>query len=184
MGSSSVSATTSAYGLYAFTDSGFSNPDTTFSADGLLNANNYINGLSVNADVQGDNLDPLVIEIYPDKASATTTYKVPGNSTRYFELRATVANLRTTTGSESITVKLDGDAAYPVLAADTLMVNSGVYTSVNLTGIDDDTNNDFIWSPISTTSAELLSDYDWTNGYLVPGLPTPNMDSVTHTFTI
>lgn len=178
MGSSSVSATTSAYGLYAFTDSGFSSPDTTFSSDGLVNANKYINGLGVNADTSSDAKRPTIVEIYPDKASATTTFKVPSGATRYFELKATVGNLRTTTGSEQITVQLEGDAAVPT----TLMDVAG--TNLGASGVDNDTNDDFIWSPISTTSSELITDYDWTNGYLVPGLPTSNMDSVTHTYSI
>ncbi|MBI5005053.1 MAG: hypothetical protein HZC03_00355, partial [Candidatus Lloydbacteria bacterium] len=178
MGSSSVSATTSAYGLYAFTDSGFSSPDTTFSSDGLVNANKYINGLGANADTSSDAKRPTIVEIYPDKASATTTYKVPSGATRYFELKATVGNLRTTTGSEQVTVQLEGDAAVPT----TLMDVAG--TNLGASGVDNDTNDDFIWSPISTTSSELITDYDWTNGYLVPGLPTSNMDSVTHTYSI
>lgn len=179
--SSSVSATTSAYGLYAYTDSGFSNPDTTFSSDGLINANKYTNGLGVNADTSSDAQRPNVLDIYPDKASATTTYKVPSGTTRYFALKATVGNLRTTTGSESFTVQLDGDAAFPTNAA-TLMLIAG--TSAGTAGVDNDTNDDLIWSPISTTSSESINDLDWTNGYLVPGLPTTYMDSVTHTFTI
>jgi len=168
VGSSTVSATTSQYALYAYTDSSFSNPDTTFSSDGLLNANKYYNGLGANSTVGRTSLD-----VYMDKASATTTYKVPSGATRYFELRANVATVETGTGNESIAVSLLGDAAYPSLSG--LMSTAGT--------IDSDTNNDFIWSPVSTTTATLISDFDFTNGYLVPGLPTTNMSSVTHTST-
>ena len=42
MGSSSVSATTTTYGLYAYTDSSFASTDSNFSADGLLNSGNCI----------------------------------------------------------------------------------------------------------------------------------------------
>ncbi|PIP73995.1 MAG: hypothetical protein COW88_00260 [Candidatus Lloydbacteria bacterium CG22_combo_CG10-13_8_21_14_all_47_15] len=177
--SSTVSATTSAYALYAYTDSSFSNPDTSFSSDGLVNANKYFNGFGSNSP-QTSTLARAVklVEIYPDKSSATTTYKIGSGLTRYFELRANVQTVETGSGTESIVVQLEGDAAYPSLAANVLMNQAG--TNLD-TLIDADTNDDFIWSPISTTSSVLITDYDWTNGYLVPGLPTTNMTSVTHT---
>ncbi len=175
------SATTSAYGLYAYTDSGFSQADTTFSSTGLLNANNYINGLGVNADALADALRPVVIEVYMDKASATTTYIIPKGSTRYFELQATVNRTETASGSETVTVDLLGDAAFPVNAS-TLM-NMTATTGGIPAGVDADTNDDFIWSPISTTTANTIYDLDFTNGYQVQGLPSSSMGSVSLTST-
>lgn len=187
-GTSSLSgATSSAFALYVYTDSSFSNPDTSFSADGLLNNNKEYNGLGNNSTgVLGDigksaQGAGTYVEIYPDKSTdATTTYKIGKDITRYFELRANVKNVETGTGTESLTVQLLGDAAFPKLNAQTTnMLQAG--TAAGNIGVDSDTNDDFIWSPISTTSSETLNDLDWTNGYLVPGLPTTNMPSVTHT---
>ena len=42
--SSSVTATTSTFGLYAYTDSGFSTVDSTFSSSGLINYGNCVSG--------------------------------------------------------------------------------------------------------------------------------------------
>ncbi|MBI4224921.1 MAG: peptidoglycan-binding protein [Candidatus Sungbacteria bacterium] len=170
IGSSSLMATTSAYAVYAYTDSGFSTIDSTFSATGLVNAGTCFNGLSSTA------AGPRTISIYPDKtscnSSATTTYIVPNGSTRYFQLRATAANVSTNTNSkDTITVNLRGDSAYPVNTA-TLMSKAGSQGSTAVTSsVDADTNNAFIWSPVSTTTQNTIQDLDFTNGYQVKGLP-------------
>lgn len=181
VGSSTVSATTSVYGLYAYTNNGFSSADTTFSATGLLNANNYINGLGVNADAAADAQRPSTVEVYMDKASATTTYIVPKGATRYFELQATVSSVETGTGSESISVNLQGDAAFPVNAS-TLM-NVAATTGGIPAGVDADTNDDFLWSPVSTTTQNTIYDLDFTNGYQVQGLPSVSTSDETLTST-
>ncbi len=170
IGSSSLAATTSAYAVYAYTDSGYSTVDSTFSATGLVNAGTCFNGLSSTA------AGPRTISIYPDKtscnSSATTTYIVPNGSTRYFQLRATAANVSTNTNSkDTITVNLRGDSAYPVNTA-TLMSKAGSQGSTAVTSsVDADTNNAFIWSPVSTTTQNTIQDLDFTNGYQVKGLP-------------
>ncbi|HJN62824.1 MAG TPA: hypothetical protein QGH03_01155 [Candidatus Paceibacterota bacterium] len=174
VGSSTVYATTTNYELYAYTSNDFSSADTTFSSDGLLNGGSAFNGLG---DTTGATTQKSIVEIYPDKtgeSSATTTYVVPSGATRYFELRATASNLRTSTGSESISVSLLGDAAYSVNAATWMEVASG---------LDGDTNDDFLWSPISTTTQNTINDLDFTNGYQVQGLPSSNMtaESIGHT---
>ncbi|MBI5045733.1 MAG: peptidoglycan-binding protein, partial [Candidatus Niyogibacteria bacterium] len=46
IGSSSVQATTSTYGLYAYTDSGFSSIDSAFTSDGLVNYGSCVGGRS------------------------------------------------------------------------------------------------------------------------------------------
>ncbi len=48
-------------------------------------------------------------------------------------------------------------------------------------GIDTDTNDDLIWSPLSTTTTATLAALDWTNGYQVPGLPGVAMSAETLT---
>lgn len=176
--SSTVAATTTSYAVYAYNDSGFSTADTTFSATGLVNANSYFNGLG---ETTGATAQVSNVEIYPNKSSATTTYIVPSGATRYFEFRATASNLRTTTGSESVTVKLLGDSAFPTGAA-TLMLVAG--TSAGASGVDADTNDNFIWSPISTTTQNSINDLDFTNGYQVSGLPASGMTTQTFTQTI
>ncbi len=176
--SSTVAATTTSYAVYAYNDSGFSTADTSFSSTGLVNANSYFNGLGATTGVtaQVSNVD-----IYPNKSSATTTYIVPSGSTRYFEFRGTASNLRTDSGSESITVRLLGDSAFPTGAA-TLMLVAG--TSAGASGVDNDTNDDFIWSPVSTTTQNTINDLDFTNGYQVSGLPADGMSTKTFTHTI
>ena len=172
--SSSVSASTSEFALFAFTDSGYSSADTTFSSDGLVNANNYISGCGASSYTVNTAAcyQPSTFEIFPDKASATTTYKVPAGTTRYFELRADVATVESGTGTEYITVRLEGDAAFPA-AISTLMGSAS--------DIDDETNDDLIWSPNSTSSSIGIGDIDYTNGYGVVGLPSTNMNTETIT---
>jgi len=172
-----AAATTSAYGLYVYTNSSFSLADTSFSTDGLLNTTNYWGG---------DGLEqPKIVEIYPlTSANATTTYTIPAGTTRYFVLKATVSNVETGTGSEAITVKLEGDAAYPLIdtpgdssTTEYLTMAEAASTSAFTT------HDDFRWSPISTTTNVLPTDLDWTNGYAVPGLPSTYMSSETLTST-
>jgi hypothetical protein len=161
--SSTGEATTSDYTLYAYTDSGYTSVDTTFSSDGKVN--------------QSWNGEEGIVEIYPVKSfmSATTTYAVPDGATRYFELRAAVGNV-STTSSEMISVSLLGDAAYPTI------VSTGTPMGT-VSMLDADVNNDFIWSPISTTTSNSINDLDFTNGYQVSGLLDPNMIAETLTST-
>jgi hypothetical protein len=165
VGSSTVSATTTTYGLYAYTDAAFAAADTTFSSTGLLNASNRISGTGSNGLCQFGS-SACIAEFYPDKSSATTTYIVPSGVTRYFWLRATVNTVETGTGSETISVSLLGDASYPV--------NSANLMEIAVTS-DGDAQDDFIWSPISTTTQNTINDLDFTNGYQIKGLPDTNM---------
>jgi hypothetical protein len=170
IGSSSLAATTSAYALYAYTDSGFSTIDSTFSSTGLINSGTCFNGLVTTT------AGPRIVSIYPDKtscnSSATTTYIVPSGSTRYFQLRGTAANVSTNTNSkDTITVNLRGDTAFPVNTPN-LMSKAGSTGGAAAAGsVDADTNNAFIWSPVSTTTQNTIQDLDFTNGYQVQGLP-------------
>jgi hypothetical protein len=172
--SSTVQATTTLFGVYVFTDSAFSSADNTFSSDGLLNANRYFNGCGANSNTVGCRIGGSAkpLEIYPDKSSATTTYKIPSGESRWFELRGDVSNVETGSGTEYITIQLEGDAVYPANAA-TLM-----NTAAN---VDADTNDDFVWSPSSTSTTMSILNLDFTNGYGIVGLPTTNM--LTETLT-
>jgi hypothetical protein len=171
--SSSVSATTSAFSLYAYTDSGFGTADTTFSSTGILNANSYYNGCGASS--ASTTCKGPAVSIFMNKSSATTTYIVPSGATRYFDFRATVASVESGTGTEYITVQLEGDASFPAN-------QTGTYGSMDTAaGVNGDANADFIWSPISTTTSNLISDVDYTNGYSVTGLPGTNMSAETLT---
>jgi len=171
--SSSKTATTSNFGLYAFTNSSYSAADTTFSTDGLLNADTrYTTGVTDNP-VAG--MFPIVME----DSNGTTTYKVPAGSSRWFELRADVASVESGTGTEYITVRLEGDAAFPVTNP-----GSCASTGANMgtaTVVDGDTNDDLIWSPNSTSTTAAYTDCDFTNGYGIVGLPSTYM--LTETLT-
>ena len=134
----------------------------------MINAGSCFNGLSSTA------AGPRTISIYPDKTScntATTTYIVPNNQFRYFELRAAAVNTSAvTTSKDSITFVLNGDTAFPVNSA-TLMSKAGTAGAAAVAGsVHNDANNRFIWSPVSTTSQNTIQDLDFTNGYQVQGL--------------
>lgn len=174
LGSSTESATTTVYETYAYTDSGYSSVDSTFSTSGLLNAGSCYN-------VKGDtnfNAPQHIVEIYMDATgcnTATTTYKIPSGETRYFVFKATVSSVNAggNTSPETITAQLEGDAAYPALG--TLMANAS--------DADGDGNDDLIWSPNSTSTSQAITDIDFTNGYNVAGLPTTNLASEVLTST-
>ncbi len=171
--SSSLMATTSLYSLYAYTDSGFANLDTAFSATGLINAGQCFNG-SVTTSA-----GPRQVAVFPDKTgcnTATTTYVVPSGVTRYFELRATAANVSgVTTSKDSISVNLEGDSAYPVPSGNA----SGNMNAATIADTGVLTSTAFIWSPASTSTNPLYTDEDFTNGYGIIGLPAVGTASFT-----
>ena len=114
-----------------------------------------------------------------EDSNGTTTYKVPAGSSRWFELRADVASVESGTGTEYITVRLEGDAAFPVTNP-----GSCASTGANMgtaTVVDGDTNDDLIWSPNSTSTTAAYTDCDFTNGYGIVGLPSTYM--LTETLT-
>ena len=133
VGSSTVSATTSHFGLYAYTDSGFSQADTTFTTDGL------INGLIITMVWMPFKASQarliLFIRIRPVFA-ATTTYKIPSGSTRWFFLKGDINGVATGNISENITVRLDGDRGFAPMAIAATVAGA----------------SNFVWSPNSTTS--------------------------------
>lgn len=178
---SASTATTTKFGLYAFTDSGMSSPDANFNGTnnpgGLVNAGFCFDGLaSQTASANGGgNLgaSSALVEIYPDQTSCnngTTTLVVPSGATRWFKLVASVGTLAPSGTSENLQVQLEGDAAFPVNSSNLMQQASG---------IDGDANDDFIWSPVSTSTSNNKADLDWTNGYGVTGLPSSNMTSET-----
>ena len=70
---------------------------------------------------------------------------IPAGATRYFKLVADVTGTNGTTNwSGSISTKVSGDSAYPALATTVRLAGAAV--------IDLDGNDDFIWSPNSTST--------------------------------
>lgn len=218
--SSTVSATSSNFNVYGYTDSGFSvkaydnNPLHSSNVDcaGSSNLDNDTNGCNVATtavtstasntpaapSTAGGGTGEVVWFFGPvaNLASTTEAIVVPAGATRYFELRGDITNPGSGTGN-SITVQLEGDAARPAhvanpsTTADQALGNTGCHDSGRgklctaatvALGIDSGNaaiHNDFVWSAMSTstTISTATSTTDWTNGFLVPGLPSTNLSS-------
>lgn len=144
---STTSATVTNAALYAYTDSAYSSAVSGQGTSGQI-------GSTEATPVNGTDFEIQV---------SSSQLTVPAGETRYFELRGSVTGV--TTGSSVVTT-LQGDAAFPSLAASTFMSQFAT--------IDSGSNDDFIWSPNSTTTADLTS-ADWTNGYGVAGLPSAGL---------
>ncbi len=188
VGSSTLQATTTSFGVYAYSDSAYSLADSTFSSDGLLNYGSCSNGLNSAKSLGAQAVYPGgIVEVYMDKGAtavcnvATTTYKIPSGETRWFILKATISNVETSSSvTENISTYLFGDAAFPVFSGtvypEGLMgAAKRPITGAATGGVESVTDNDFIWSPNSTSSTNAPGDLDFTNGYGLTGLPTTNM---------
>ncbi len=114
---------------------------------------------SLQADSNGD-VDGVVQSAQYGSAQVT----IPAGETRTYIVRGTVT--MASSGTRNLSIKMLGDSAYHANTSD-LMSQASV--------VDSDTNDDFIWSPLSTTT-DTTTD-DWTNGYKVPGLPTTDLDT-------
>lgn len=217
--SSSVSATTSNFRIYGYTDSGFSvaayaqNPLSVNNVDcaGFSNLNNSTAstacGTNTASDVtyasttllsanRGGGGGDIVFFFNPvaNLASTTEAIIVPAGETRYFEMRGDITNPGSGTGN-SISVSLLGDAARPVRNGGIACASPGTPCAFGgaqrfmdggrgglataAEAATQSANNDFIWSPLSTstTLSTATSTADWTNGFLVPGLPSVNLSS-------
>lgn len=150
---STASGTTTVNSLkvFAYTDSGYSNPV----------GGSFVNGQVVDTVtnlVAGDN-----------DAVFNAILNIPAGTTYYFAVKGTVAQIGGTSNSAgTVTTKLAGDSSYPILS--TLMGQTST--------VDGQTYDNFIWSPNATTTSVATS-IDWTNGYLVSGLPTDYLSGTT-----
>lgn len=205
--SSSVSATSSNFRVFAYSDSGFSvkaydnNPTHLDNVDciGLSNLDRTsgCDAVAVTDIDAGDGTGggaasstEVVWFFAPvgNVASTTEAVVVPAGGTRYFELRGDITNPGSGTGN-TLSVSLLGDAA---------RVPQGASGDLRLTGTGNfhdagrgrlataaeiamALNNDFVWSPMSTSTSVTgaTSTTDWTNGFLVPGLPSTNLSANT-----
>jgi hypothetical protein len=150
-----TTATVTGTNIYAFTDAAYSTPVSGLRSDGAMLATDQAGTAWVSS--------ATVLEYYAQTAAAaSTTIQVPAGQTRYFEVRGSVSGA---TSGASIITSIQGDAAYPSLAT-TWMTTAAL--------VDADTNDDFIWSP-NTTSQSAVTDSDWTNGFGVSGLPSSTL---------
>ncbi|MDZ4240808.1 MAG: hypothetical protein U1D31_01630 [Patescibacteria group bacterium] len=100
--------------------------------------------------------------------------QIPAGATYYFRVLGTITFANSPTAA-SVVTNIQGDAAYPLMyEATTFQLASS--TNAVAFGTDDD----FIWSPNSTTTND-TDENAWTNGYYVPGLGASSMDSQTLT---
>ncbi|KKS67140.1 MAG: hypothetical protein UV36_C0012G0018, partial [Parcubacteria group bacterium GW2011_GWC2_42_6] len=99
---------------------------------------------------------------------ANTPRTIAAGSFRTFELRGDVSG-SVTTGS-SVSTMLMGDAFYEQPNGTEMQAAATVDAWT--------THDDFIWSDRSATGHG-VGTADWTNGYLVSGLPSTNMSTVT-----
>jgi len=134
-----------------------------------------LNATTTNSSFYAD-LGSGILDVYTYAAgatwgTATTTRTVGAGQSRTFVLRATLGG----TGSgASVTTDLEGDAA-AVTSLNAIMSTFDV--------VEGDASDDFIWSGWSsashTTTPVGSSVADWTNGYLVSGLPSSNLAAQT-----
>jgi hypothetical protein len=195
-GGSIANATTSNYALYIYTDDQFSTRDSTHTSaggtPGLFNSANCVVNENGQSQLTSTGIAGTGIELWADKTAtsctlgayeaSSTPYKIPSGGSRWFEFRADVAGTENVTGSESFEVKLRGDASFSsdVTTVGTFYGATALTTNMgSVQGIDSSAHDDLIWTPISTTTSQVLRDLDWTNGYFVPGLPGADMTTET-----
>jgi len=164
-----TTASVTGVNVYAYTDSAFSTPVSGLSSQGQMLATDLL--ASGNTTWVSASTDLNVTA--QTSAAADTVVQVPAGQSRYFEVRGTVAGA--TTGA-SVSTQLQGDSAYASTTSSGLcLADSTKCFMESATQIDADTSNDdFIWSPNSTTSVTAAAK-DFANGYGVPGLPTTNL---------
>lgn len=134
--------------------------------------------------VAGSPAVDAVVLFNPTATSGGTPERVgiPAGSTYYFELLGDIANATTTA---SISVRMQGDATFSAGYADNSAAGSaqdditadgdnwstGRYLFATAAGaVHEWDDNQFIWSGNSTNTSQSVADYDWFNGFLVPGL--------------
>lgn len=219
--SSTPTATSSNFRLYAYTDSAFSSQ--AYANNPIHAASVDCSGLSSLDNASGG--DCLTQTSNPTAATTTSTTTeiaflfnpvsyvqtnaesivVPAGGTRYFEVRGDITNPNAGTGN-SLSIHMRGDTqriprrnsavTYRAGALSNAVgefMGSGRFlgaggggegflaTAVEMSQGGNTDMNNFIWSPLSTTTAAATSSTDWTNGFRVPGLPSTGMTSNTFT---
>ncbi|OHA06593.1 MAG: hypothetical protein A2934_04760 [Candidatus Sungbacteria bacterium RIFCSPLOWO2_01_FULL_47_10] len=154
--------------VYGYVDSAFSN--AAYANGGLLN-NTAVDLEALWADSTTNinvTFDPV------GQGGTAEVIQVPAGTTRYFDVLGTVSNA---SAGDSISTQLQGDAAYPATAWQTFGPTAPDLLNAGTTdGVDNDTNDDFIWSPQATTTVSVSANA-FTNGYGVSGLPSTNLSA-------
>ncbi len=172
--SSTTVATTTIFKLFVYSDSGFStnayaqNPVHSRNVDEVGEDvwNGLVSSNTIGVDEVVFYFDPVGISAVTTDDTASTTdeaLNIPAGGSRYFELRGTVTSA---TAGDSVAVALLGDS--------TFANNTNLVDRENANTVAYSAQNDFVWSPNTTTTAATTTD-DWLNGYQVPGLPTTEM---------
>ncbi len=158
---STTTAIVTSINAYAYTDSGFSTAVSGIGNSGKMLDTDLTGSAWASASTQ--------LQLYPQTTTAaSTTIQISAGQSRYFDVTGSVTG---SVAGASISTQLEGDAAYVSSALLTQRAQGAL--SVEL-----DSHNDFIWSPNSTTSANVGSDSDWTNGYGIVGLNGTNNTAV------
>jgi len=113
-----------------------------------------------------------------DSANASTTVVVPAGATRYFVVRGDISNLAG--ASYSVATVLEGDASYSAnVYANSFGTATTTYLATSTYLFNTSVQNDFIWRPFSTTTAQSMNADDFANGYGLSGLPSGSSNSQT-----
>jgi hypothetical protein len=154
--------------IFAYTDSGFSIPVSGLTSDGSMEST----APNMTTEWASSSTD---VAVYANTSTgASTTIQIPDGGTRYFEVRGTISN---SAAGASISTQLQGDANFPAILALMSSTTANIQDSMIDGGASNklsSVNDDFLWSPNATTTADLDSD-DWTNGFGLIGLPSANM---------
>jgi hypothetical protein len=135
--------------------------ETTLYASGTAAILPWTNG--------SDDLDVVLLASPGTPGGTPTPCAVSAGSFRDFVVRGTITGATT---NATVTTQLQGDAGIN-------QANATYTTTAAL--VDGWTNDDFIWSDLSSAS-HAYTTADWTNGYLVSGLPSSNMTPQTLSF--
>jgi hypothetical protein len=163
-----------------YADSAFS----SIAANGIQN-----DGTMMATDKDLEGLDPTStsrdVEIYAETvANASTTVQIPAGGVRYFEVIGDVT-LSGAGATYAVTTQLQGDATFyaqivPYAGATSstgggsaTSLGSFLATSTAFVNLSD--QDDFIWTPNSTTTQTTRTANDFSNGYGVSGLPASNL---------
>jgi hypothetical protein len=98
-------------------------------------------------------------------APTANPVQVPAGQTYYFELQASPSSV---ISGSSVVTKLLGDTAY----------TSGLTTGYNVAtsaGATSTSGDNFTWAGNSTTTPNVNTTVDWSNGYALPGLPAAGL---------
>ncbi|MEK7641156.1 MAG: peptidoglycan-binding domain-containing protein [Patescibacteria group bacterium] len=137
-----------------------------------------------------------------ETADPSEAIRVPAGDSRWFVLSATIIGSGTT--SPQVSTKLLGDGQWlkvrytpndlsttgdsddgttdeDVTSAGNNWTTGRYVFATTATRVDTGDDDNFIWSPNSTNTSQSNADYDWLNGFLIPGLPTGGTSAQTLT---